>query len=221
MFASSGVSLTRSTLCDIVKASAALLVPLVERMRAAVIESSLMWTDDTTVPMLIKGGTQRARFWTYIGDLQHSYDVYDFTINRSRDGPVKFLKGYSGYLHADAYGGYDGIYLDSDGSIIEVACWSHARRKFYDAKLSNPREAHQVLAWINQLFDIEDQARQMTSAERLALRCIHTGIATDQRLARPANATGAAQEQPGQSDHVRAEPMGRLMSLHRRRAFDD
>ena len=171
MFASSGVSLTRSTLCDIVKASAELLVPLVERMRAAVLESSLMWTDDTIVPMLIKGGTQRARFWTYIGDQQHSYDVYDFTINRSRDGPVKFLKGYSGYLHADAYGGYDGIYLDSGGSIIEVTCWSHARRKFYDAKSSNPREAHQVLAWINHLFDIEDQARQMTSAERLALRC--------------------------------------------------
>ena len=82
MFASSGVSLTRSTLCDIVKASAELLVPLVERMRAAVLESSLMWTDDTIVPMLIKGGTQRARFWTYIGDQQHSYDVYDFTINR-------------------------------------------------------------------------------------------------------------------------------------------
>ena len=74
-------------------------------------------------------------------------------------------------MHADAYGGYDGIYLDSGGSIIEVACWSHARRKFYDAKSSNPREAHQVLAWINHLFDIEDQARQMTSAERLALRC--------------------------------------------------
>jgi hypothetical protein len=91
MFASSGVSLTRSTLCDIVKASAELLVPLVEQMRAAVLKSSLMWTDDTIVPTLIKGGTQRARFWTDIGDQQHSYDVYDFTINRSRDGPVKFL----------------------------------------------------------------------------------------------------------------------------------
>jgi len=170
MFASGGVSLTRSMLCDIVKASAELLMPLAERMRTSVLESSLMWTDDTTVPMVIQGGTQRARFWTYIGDHLHPYDIYDFTTNRSRDGPVKFLKGFSGYLHADAYGGYDEIYLDSGGSIIEVACWSHARRKFYDARSSNSREAHQVLAWINQLFDIEDQARQLTSADRLSRR---------------------------------------------------
>jgi len=70
-------------------------------------------------------GTCEARCWTYIGDVLHPYDVYDFTTNHSRDGPKKFLEGYVGYLHADAYGGYDGIYLQSQGKICEVACWSH------------------------------------------------------------------------------------------------
>ena len=44
-------------------------------------------------------------------------------MSRERDGPAQFLKDYRGFLHADAYGGYDGIYLASDQTIVEVACW--------------------------------------------------------------------------------------------------
>ena len=170
-FASSGAELSRSTLCDLVRWSADLLKPLADRMRELVLQSEVMWTDDTPVRMQNPpNGTLEAHFWTYIGDAAHPYDVYDFTTNRTRDGPAQFLNGYSGYLHADAYGGYDGIYLESDGKIHEVACWSHARRKFYDARSSNPRQAHQALAWIGQLFDIEDRAAELDPEGRRALR---------------------------------------------------
>ena len=73
-------------------------------------------------------------------------------------------------MHADAYGGYDHIYLGSNNSILEVACWAHARRKFFDATLSSPREAHQVLEWVGQLYDIEDRAREMSDQARKSLR---------------------------------------------------
>jgi transposase len=168
--ASAGVELSRSTLCDIVRAAAERLAPLAERMRQLVLQSELLWTDDTPVPLLVEGGTQQARFWTYLGDQDHPYDVYDFTTSRKRDGPAEFLRGFCGYLHADAYGGYDGIFLESNGMIQEVACWSHARRKFYDARNSSPRESHQVLAWIQQLYDIEDRARDLDPQVRLAMR---------------------------------------------------
>ena len=91
-------------------------------------------------------------------------------MSRARDGPAAFLKDYRGFLQADAYGGYDGIFLGSDGTIVEVACWAHARRKFYDARSNAPREANQVLEWIRQLYDMEDRARDFTAAERQALR---------------------------------------------------
>ena len=84
-------------------------------------------------------GSVKARFWAYIGDDAAPYSVYDFTMSRARDGPASFLEGYRGFLQADAYGGYDGIYTGSDGTIIEVACWSHARRKFFDARANAPR----------------------------------------------------------------------------------
>jgi transposase len=170
-FAASGLRLDRSTLCDIVRCSAELLRPLAERQRELVLQSEVMWTDDTPVRMQVPlQGTREARFWTYIGDAHHPYDVYDFTTNHTRDGPKRFLDGYVGYLHADAYGGYDGIYLESGGKIREVACWSHARRKFFDARLSYPREAHEALAWIRELFDIEDRAADFDALGRRALR---------------------------------------------------
>ena len=89
-----------------------------------------------------------------IGDREYPYSVYDFTLSRGRDGPQRFLGTFHGYLHADAYAGYDAIFLESDSEIVEVACWAHARRKFFDARKNYPREAHQVLEWIGQLYDV-------------------------------------------------------------------
>jgi transposase len=144
-----GVYISRSTMCDWVKSTADLFRPLYDLQRELVLQSSVMWTDDT--PITVLGGREgsfQGHFWTYIGDREHPYSVYDFTTNHSRDGPARFLRDYSGYLHADAYTGYDGIFLAPGSGIIEVACWAHARRRFFDAVRSNPRESHQVLEWI-------------------------------------------------------------------------
>jgi transposase len=167
-----GVYLSRSTLCDWVRNAADLLKPLAELQKTLVLQSPILWTDDTPVTVLggKKGGSSTGRFWVYIGDAEHPYSVYDFTMSRARDGPAEFLKDYRGFLQADAYGGYDGIFLGSAGGILEVACWAHARRKFFDARSNAPREANQVLEWIQQLYDIEDRALDFTAAERQALR---------------------------------------------------
>ena len=166
-----GVYISRSTMCDWVKATGELLRPLYDLQRELVLQSSVMWTDDTRVTVLGgEAGSFQGYFWTYIGDRQHPYSVYDFTTSRSRDGPASFLERYSGYLHADAYTGYDAMFLDIGSNVIEVACWSHARRKFFDAVKSNPRESHQVLEWIRQLYDIEDRAHNWSVAARHELR---------------------------------------------------
>jgi transposase len=167
-----GVYLSRSTLCDWVRNAADLLKPLAELQKSLVLQSPILWTDDTPVTVLggKEGGSSKGRFWVYIGDAEHPYSAYDFTMSRARDGPAEFLKDYRGFLQADAYGGYDGIFLGSAGGILEVACWAHARRKFFDARSNAPREANQVLEWIQQLYDIEDRALDFAAAERQALR---------------------------------------------------
>ncbi len=182
IFVRHGLHIARSTLCDWVRAAAELLRPLYDLQRERVLQSSVMWTDDTPVKVLVGGdeGSRLGRFWTYVGDEQQPYSVYDFTMSRSRDGPRQFLQDFRGYLHADAYAGYDAIYLGSASRVVEVACWAHARRKFYEARQNYPREAHQVLDWIQQLYDIEDRAGSLPVAARQELRRLEAEPVLDQ-----------------------------------------
>ena len=72
-------------------------------------------------------------------------------------------KNYRGFLNADAHNVYD--HLFASGDMIEVGCWTHCRRKFFDAKESDPARAHLVLAHVRQLYEVEDKAKKL-SAER-------------------------------------------------------
>jgi transposase len=114
------------------------------------------------------------RLWIYIGDAEHEHLVFDYTPDRKRDGPQRFLSGYKGYLQADAYGGYDGVYApqgkERKPGAIEVACWAHARRKFFDAMSSDSGRAVVALGYIRALYAIEKQGRDLSAEKRHALR---------------------------------------------------
>jgi transposase len=172
MFRRYGVDLSRTTLCDWMAASARVLEPLWESMRRGVLESGAVHTDDT--PVAVRDGkrnkTRQGRVWVYIGDAAHPFTVFDYTPDRSRDGPVNFLRRYKGYLQADAYAGYDCIY--AKGDVTEVACWSHGRRKFFDAQNADPDQAFIAMAHIRQLYSVERLASEENAdADRiLALR---------------------------------------------------
>jgi len=159
-----GLFIARSTSCDWMAACAELLRPLYDVMVANVLQSLWLHTDDTPVKNLDHepGTTDKARFWIYYGDRSHPYNVFDFTVNRKRDGPQTFLADFHGYLHADAFSGYDALYLPApragSPAIQEVACNAHARRKFHDAKLSDALRAHQALAYYAQLYELERAA---------------------------------------------------------------
>ena len=173
-----GLFIHRSTLCDWLAASADLLRPLYDRLVRIVLQSQALHTDDTPVKMqeLVSHRLSTARFRVYLGDAAHPYNVFDFTVNRKRDGPQQFLATYQGYLHADAFSGYDGLYLPDPRTaaarIREVACNAHARRKFYEARTSDALGAHQALAYYRQLYELEDRARQLdfSEAQRLQMR---------------------------------------------------
>ncbi len=165
-----GVELSRSTLCEWVREAAEILAPIHAKMKERVLESEKIHTDDVPVPVLDgdRDETREARLWVYVGDEEHPHTVFDYTANRTRDGPVKFLGGWHGYLQADAYGGYDGIY--AGGKVIEVACWAHARRKFYDAQESDPGRSRWMLGRIARLYAVEEEARTLGREGRKSLR---------------------------------------------------
>src|ERR1700723_1891004 len=142
--------------------------PLSRRMAERVKQSHVVAPDDTVLPMLSPGQTQSARMWVYVGDEANPYNVFDFTLNRSREGPKEFLKDYTQVLLADAYGGYNGVVAGN--AITRAGCWSHARRKFVEAEKSAPEIAREAVDLIGRLFAVEKQAKDMSVAERLALR---------------------------------------------------
>jgi transposase len=170
IFARHGMELSRSTMCAWMRQGAELLRPLYELMVSRVLASKIIWTDDTPVPVLDRTlpKTRQGRFWVYAGDDRHPYSVYDYTASRNRDGPEQFLKDFSGYLQADAFSGYDR--LCAGPGVTEVACWAHARRKFYDARTTAPELAHEALARIGQLYDVERRAKEWSPEERCLLR---------------------------------------------------
>jgi transposase len=162
-----GIEIARSTMCDWAAQCAEVLRPLYNLMVDEVRSSKVIHTDDTPVKVRDRGRTQTrtGRFWVYLGDPDHPYTVFAYTPSRSRDGPMAFLRDWGKdervYLQADAFGGYDGIYAgEAGGHVTEVACWAHARRKFYDAKSSDPATGVQALAHIRLLYDVETQAKK-------------------------------------------------------------
>jgi transposase len=167
-----GLDLPRSTMCDWMAACAELLTPLWLLLKAHVLMSKVLHTDDTTVPVRDEKLSQHryGRLWDYIGDITHPGVVFDYTTSHARDGPATFLKDFRGFLQADAYGVYDGIYTGSKGAIVEVGCWAHARNKFTAALGTDPERVLAAKAWVRRLYDVEDEAKEKSSAERLRLR---------------------------------------------------
>lgn len=164
IFARQKVDIARSTMCAWEFAAAELVAPLVRLMSERVRRSKVIWTDDTRVPIQAPGAgkCRSGRIWAYIGDRDSPYVVYDYTPDRTRAGPAGWLGQFKGFLQADAYGGYDGIY--SKGDCVEVACWAHARRKFFDAQDTDSRRAAEMLTMIRDLYKVEHEAAEKIAA---------------------------------------------------------
>jgi transposase len=166
-----GIDLARSTQSDLAAQAAQALLPLHRAAIKDLLASRILHTDDTPVDVLEPrlGKTRQGRFWVYVGDADHPQIVFDYTPNRSRDGPMTFLADWGKddlrYLQADAFGGYDGIFAGAAGRVVEVACWAHARRYFYDARKSDHRNSAQALAYIKRLYDVERDALDQFEAQ--------------------------------------------------------
>ncbi len=188
IFARHGVELSRQTTCDWMAVCAELLAPITKAMLRRVLQSRVIQTDDTPVKVQDPktGAMSTGRLWAYLGDWAHRFVVYDYTPDRTADGPERILADFrSGFLQADAYSGYDQIHARG---ILEVGCMAQARRKFDEAKTTDPERAHAGLAWIGRLYQIEREAKEeiADAIARLArehpLGAVEQAAAEQQRL---------------------------------------
>ena len=172
IFERHGVDISRKTMGGWLAQCADLLHPLYGSLKDVLFQSKVIGTDDTSVKVLdVKLPFARiGRIWPYCGDPQHPVILYDYTATRERAGPEEFLKGYRGYLQADAYGGYDAFFKDPARGLIEVGCWAYARRYFHKALESDRARMGPALLLIAQLYRVEDRARPLAAEDRLGMR---------------------------------------------------
>ncbi len=163
-----GVEIARSTLGDWVAAMAELLEPLVREMSRELLKSKVVHTDDIPVPVLESPHTRQGRLWVYLGDRDHPQIVYRYSPNRQQQWAQEFLADYQGYVAADAYQGYDALF--TTGRRVEVGCWAHARRKFFDAQESDAVRSSTAMELIRELYQVEEEAKPLAAEERRRLR---------------------------------------------------
>lgn len=206
-YAREGVPLALSTLADHVGACAFALKPMADLIEAHVLAAGRIHADDTTVPILAEGKTITGRLWTYVrddkpfagdGESKEAGEVgpsevgtgppavfFKFSQDRSGDHPKDHLgsKG-NAILQADAFAGYSHLYEPErmPGPLIEVACWAHARRKFFElvvlpksgkagpsVKAAAPL-AHKAITRIDAIFAIERAINGVSAQARLTTR---------------------------------------------------
>ncbi|HEX7786609.1 MAG TPA: IS66 family transposase [Methylomirabilota bacterium] len=198
-FAGTGWTPARSTLLNILEASAFVIRPVAEYFKQTILTCPILGTDDTRVTLLLPAPLENipqpipgdlksqriyevfseavrdgkpsvsGRMWAY-RSVTIPLNVFDFTVSRHRDGPDAFLEDYTGKLMADCYSAYQGITLRSEGRIGRGACVAHARRKVFDARGGYALDASFLLGKFQQLYDIEHQAKNFSADERLTLR---------------------------------------------------
>ncbi len=151
--------------------------PLTEALRRFTMAGTKLHADDTPIPVLAPGNkkTKTGRLWVYVRDDTRSGSTeaaavwFAYSPNRQGIHPQRHLAGFKGTLQADAYSGFNNLYVD--GSIREAGCHAHARRKFYDVHVRTPSEATQkALECIGELYGIEAGIRGKPPDERLRVR---------------------------------------------------
>jgi transposase len=192
-YALEGAPIALSTMADAVGSVCSALEPLRRLVEAHVLAAERLHGDDTTVPVLAKGKTDTGRCWIYVrddtpfGGAGPPAAIFYYSRDRRGEHPQGHLASYAGILQADAYDGYNKLYLADrkPGPIREAACWVHARRPFFAMadldenarrKAAGKKEiplspiAIEIVRRIDALFAVERAINGRNPEERLRVR---------------------------------------------------
>ncbi len=175
MLARWGAPISRQNLSDWTGAAAALLEPLVRRMKRELLESGYVQVDETPIrcndPDVRDGKTTQGWLWALSrpgGDV-----VFEWRLSRRHEEAARLLGDYKGVLQSDGYEAYP-AYVRSHAGVEWVGCWAHARRRFVESAAERPATAERVLRLIARLYQLErDWDEACVGDTRAALRQAH------------------------------------------------
>ncbi|MGF7060941.1 transposase [Brassicibacter mesophilus] len=167
-----GFPISRATLSNwILKTSEEWLMPVVERLQEELLKVKYLHCDETPVQVLNEPGkknTTKSYMWVYSTSTHadHGIRIFKYAAGRAGENASKFLQGFSGFLHTDAFSGYGKV-----KGIRHCLCWAHVRRYFNDAMPKDTKSQEATLpatgiAYCNQLFDWERKFKDLSPEER-------------------------------------------------------
>lgn len=173
-----GIEIQRGTLSNwIIMTAEEWLSKIVMILHEKLLQQDFLHSDETTVRVLNEAdrkNTTKSYMWVYTSGVNSDYPIRIFEYQPRRLGSyaAEFLKGFEGYLHVDAFIGYEKV-----EGVIRVFCWSHVRRYFVDAlpnDLKKPEATlpKQGIAYCNKLFKIEESLSKLSAEDRKEQRLI-------------------------------------------------
>jgi len=162
-----GVEISRKTMAGWMAGVGAGSSGLWELLKRRILDSGVVFHDDTPVKMLDPGAgkTKETRLWVAVSGAGPPLVHFSFSLTRKQDHPQEFFSGYSGALMCDDYAGYANV----DCALL-LSCWAHARRYVEKAKAVEPAFATEVLLEIAALYRIEEQIAGRPEPERREVR---------------------------------------------------
>jgi|GEM_PF-135292 len=183
IYARSGVDISVSTLVDWVGACGVALAPVVQALKVQLLQCQVLHADESPITILgSKGQKKRGYIWAYASGVHEDIAAVVYQVKESRSGqhardflqhaPVVRsvhesgndpppIKRWAGHLVVDDYAGYKALFGDGgDTAIIEVGCWAHVRRKFFELHVASKSTlAQTALAHIGALYGLEREIR--------------------------------------------------------------
>jgi transposase len=155
IFARHGIALSRTTLAEWMGRIGLALQPLFDALRTQLLTAPVLHADETPVAQLDPGAgkTKRAYLFVYRNTDSHPIVLFDYGPTRAGKHVAAFLGSWGGALMVDDYSGYKALFANG---VIELGCWAHARRKFFDAHAaSGSTAAKEAIERIGEIYAID------------------------------------------------------------------
>ena len=183
-FTRDGCPIDRGTMCRWTEdAGATCGATVVHAMRCEALSASFCIATDATGVLVqpirthqkVRQACRRGHYFVLVADAGHV--LFEYTPKETSNAVRSIFHGYSGYVQADAKSVYDLLYRppdgDETGSCVEVACYAHLRRKFWEAALAKSSVAREALARIGRIFELDAGWRHQPPATIKRLRDVH------------------------------------------------
>lgn len=178
-FAYAGLRVDDSTMCRYAEHVGASLGPIVDACAKEARETAFCLSTDATgvsiqperLPDRKRQTCAKGHFFVVLADKDHVF--FEYQAKHTSAAVCSMFRGFTGYIQADAHCVYDALFRgdarerEDDEPPSEVGCWSHARRKFWEAAVATKDSAaREGLLRIRALFELEQKWAALPPKER-------------------------------------------------------